>query len=157
MEPADIRKLHTGLVSYDLDGVIAEKKEIKKDKSWGKMNGLERKTYLHSTLHSYATSTVILRPIERYIIVTARKEDKEVVETTLHWLRQNKISPVGIFFLNKPRSITNVGKFKANVVTSLNAECHIEDNKKVLQEMKKYLPKNFPLYYFDGHTISLYS
>lgn len=144
------------LVSFDLDGVIASCAKTQQTKTWGRMNGLERALYKEQQLINYTQATPLLVPTGNFIICTARKQEPRVIEATFSWLKKHRIEPRAVFFLNKGRTLENVGRYKADIVLGSGAQAHIEDNKEVLKRMKKILKERVELFYFNGKTIELF-
>jgi hypothetical protein len=142
------------IVSYDVDGVLAEKPPASK-KSWGKMNGeerRERKQYLNDW---YKNAASLIQPKEdKFYAISARKAEPHIYKISMDWLNANYNSRViELHLLRESRSIKNVAAFKSEVIINLNIERHYEDNKKVLKEMEKLLPPWIELYFWEKGMI----
>jgi hypothetical protein len=135
------------IVSYDIDGVLAEGPPPS-DKKWGRMNKYERADRKRFLVKWYRNAAPLLVPKEPYFIaVSARKYEGEVYAATKLWLDHyypNRV--VDIFLLEKSRSVINAANFKAEVMIRENVLIHYEDNKPVLNIMKKLAPN--VMYYF---------
>jgi predicted RNA binding protein with dsRBD fold (UPF0201 family) len=67
----------------------------------------------------------------------------------MNWL--NKYFPgrvISLSLLNVPRTVNNVVKFKNDVINSIGAIEHTEDNKKVLKGISK-INKTIKLYFWE--------
>jgi hypothetical protein len=137
------------LVSYDVDGVLAQQpppNEIK----WGLMNGEQRKQRLEFLDYWYANAKKLIEPKEnKFYAISARKNNPLTLRITKAWLNKNYPNKViDIYLLNKSRSVENVIQFKTAVIKHFNIQRHYEDNKKILKGIKNNLPE-IELYFWE--------
>lgn len=125
------------IVSYDIDGVLAEGPPPS-EKKWGKMNGAERHERKRFLVEWYRNAAPLLTPTEPYFFaVSARKFEPDVYAATKNWLDQRYSGRVvEIFLMEGSRSVVNAAKFKADILARNGVQIHYEDNKKVLRLMK---------------------
>ena len=137
------------IVSYDIDGVLAEGPPPS-EKKWGRMNKQERQDRKNYLVWWYANAEPLLSPKEPYFFaVSARKFEPDVYAATKQWLDNhfdNRV--VDIFLLDKSRSVANAAAFKVDVLKRNGVQIHYEDNKKVLKLMKLMLP-NVEYYFWE--------
>jgi hypothetical protein len=130
------------IVSYDIDGVLAEGPPPSA-KKWGKMNGAERSERKRFLVDWYRNAVPLLVPEEPYFFaVSARKFEPDVYSATQIWL--DTYYPkrvVETFLLSGSRSVINAATFKADIISRNNVQRHYEDNKKVLKIMKNINPE----------------
>ena len=135
------------IVSYDIDGVLAEGPPIS-EKKWGRMNKYERSDRKKFLVDWYRNASPLLIPKDPYFIaVSARKNEGEVYAATKEWLDRyypNRV--VELYLLEISRSVLNAATFKANIMIKENIQVHYEDNKPVLKIMKQLAPNVH--YYF---------
>lgn len=138
------------IVSYDIDGVLAEQPPPN-DKKWGHMNGDERKARKQFLYDWYENATALIQPTEdKFYAISARKREPRVWNITKDWL--NKYYPERVIdfrLLGESRTVENVVRFKAQTVLELGVQRHYEDNKKVLKGMRKLLPSEIELYFWE--------
>ena len=121
------------MIGYDIDGVLASK-PLPSDKKWGRMNGVERKTYKDSLLKQYAEAETLLIPTEPFIAISARKEEPTIRAITTNWLKDRYGDLVlDIALLPMSRSVENVVKFKNAAIVNYQITVFTEDNKKILK------------------------
>ena len=129
------------IVSYDIDGVLAEGPPPS-EKKWGRMNGEERKDRKKFLVEWYRNAKPLLVPKEPFFFaVSARKFEGEVYAATKKWLDHyypNRV--VEIYLMEGSRSVVNAATFKANIMIKENVQIHYEDNKPVLKIMKQLAP-----------------
>lgn len=138
------------IVSYDIDGVLAAQPPPN-DKKWGRMNGEERrdrKEFLHNW---YETAERLLVPTEKtFHAISARKREPRIFNITNDWMNKYYSGRVlSISLLGESRSVENVVQFKSQRVLELGVKRHYEDNKKVLRGMRKLLPDDVELYFWE--------
>lgn len=136
------------IVSYDIDGVLAEGPPIS-EKKWGQMNKYERSDKKRLLLDWYRKAKPLLVPKDPYFFaVSARKNEGEVYAATKAWLDfYYPKRVIEIYLLEfKSRSVINAATFKANIMIKENVQVHYEDNKQVLKIMKELAPN--VQYYF---------
>lgn len=138
------------IVSYDIDGVLAEQPPPS-NKKWGKMKGDERKNRKNFLLSWYMEAKPLLNPKEQtFHAISARKNEETILKITNYWLKKYYPDRVLSFhLLNTSRNIENVVEFKANTILRLNVKRHYEDNKTVLKGLKKQLPSFIELYFWE--------
>ena len=138
------------IVSYDIDGVLAEKPPASEVK-WGKMKKEERDARRHFLCYWYKNASPLLIPKEdKFYAISARKNDMETAGATKMWLNKYYNTRVlGLCLLSESRTIENVVKFKSKMVSSLNIKRHYEDNKKVLKGMRAILPASIELFFWE--------
>lgn len=138
------------IVSYDIDGVLAEQPPPSSIK-WGKMNGEQRKERKRFLVNWYKTATPLLFPKEQeFYAISARKLEPAVYDATENWLQTHYPDRVlNVYLLNNSRTVENAAKFKSNIIIDCGIERHYEDNKKVLKLMKKLLPENVELFFWE--------
>lgn len=126
--------------AFDLDGVLAAKPP-ERGKKWGKMNGDERQKWRDFLLRWYSQASVLIRPKkENFIVITARKNNPEVIEATNAWFKESFGFIPTIFFLDGARTTENVIKFKAKILEENGINLYFEDNLAILKGLKKLLP-----------------
>lgn len=137
--------------AYDMDGVICEAPK-ENEKSFFKMNGVERKERNAYLRHHYAYAAPLHIPAEEsLIIITARKFHKPVQNFTRFWTTKHlRGKEIQIHFLREARTIKNVAKFKNRVIAELGITDFVEDNLRVLKEMKKQGTTALRLHYFEN-------
>lgn len=138
------------IVSYDIDGVLAEQPPPNA-KKWGHMNGEERrarKEFLHDW---YTNAGKLIIPKEAtFHTISARKREPRIYNITKAWMDANYPDQVlSITLLDNTRTVENVVKYKAQTVLDLGVQRHYEDNKKVLRGMRKILPPEVELYFWE--------
>jgi hypothetical protein len=138
------------IVSYDIDGVLAAQPPAN-DKKWGHMNGQERRDRKEFLYDWYEHATRLIEPVEdKFFAISARKKEPRVYEITKNWLDANYSGRVISFhLLNTSRTIENVVAYKSSKVMELGVQRHYEDNKKVLRGMRKVLPQEIELYFWE--------
>lgn len=138
------------IVSYDIDGVLAAQPPAS-EKKWGHMGGAERKARKDFLYDWYENAERLLLPKEaEFFAISARKREPRVFEITRTWLNKyygNRVK--GFYLLGTSRTIENVVKFKSEMVIELGVKRHYEDNKKVLKGMRKLLPADVELYFWE--------
>lgn len=138
------------IVSYDIDGVLAEQPPASEIK-WGRMNGSLRKERKEFLYDWYEHARPLLMPSEeKFYAISARKLDPRNYTITKNWLEKyhsNKV--IDFYLLNESRSVENVVNFKSRTVLELGIQRHYEDNKKVLKGMSKILPSSVELYFWE--------
>ena len=127
--------------AYDLDGVLAVQPP-KREKTWGKMKGPERKAHLEWLVRWYKDAPPIHKPREAaFLVITARKDNPEVRQATEDWLRRTFPSRVyKLFMLQESRSIKNVLRFKSRILMEHNIEDYVEDNREVVKGLRPLVP-----------------
>ena len=142
------------IVSYDIDGVLAEQPP-QSPKKWGQMNGAERQQRKKYLYHWYANANRLLNPLENeFFAISARKSDPVVFGITNRWLDAHFPGRVKrCFLLQDSRTVENVIQFKSSVIQSYGIQRHYEDNKVVLRGMRKILPKNIELFFWEKGMI----
>jgi hypothetical protein len=139
------------IVSYDIDGVLAEGPPPS-EKKWGRMNKYERIDRKRFLVNWYKEAKPLLVPVEtNFYAVSARKFEADVYAATKEWLEHyypNRV--IGIFLLEGSRSVVNAATFKASVLLEHNVQKHYEDNKKVLKLMKELNPNVEYYFWKDG-------
>lgn len=138
------------IVSYDVDGVLAEKPPAA-DKKWGKMNGRERNERKQFLNDWYRNAIPLIQPKEeKFYAISARKAEPNIYNITMSWLEKHYPGRViDLYLLNGSRTVENVAEFKASTVVSLNIARHYEDNKKVLRAMSKRIPPSVELRFWE--------
>ena len=138
------------IVSYDIDGVLAAQPPPN-EKKWGRMNGAERKARKEFLIDWYTNAEKLIEPAETtFHAISARKNEPRVYEGTKNWL--NRYYPervISFHLLGVSRSVANVVVYKAGKVLELGVARHYEDNKKVLRGMRKILPNEIELYFWE--------
>ena len=138
------------IVSYDIDGVLADQPPPN-SKKWGHMNGEERKARKDFLYDWYTNATALIQPKEdKFYAISARKREPRVWNITKDWL--NKYYPERVIdfrLLGDSRTVENVVRFKSQMVLELGVQRHYEDNKKVLKGMRKLLPSEVELYFWE--------
>lgn len=135
-------------VAYDLDGVlaVAPPPNVKK---WGLMNGAERRARVEFLEQHYKAAKVILRPSEKFWVISARKESARAVSEA--WLARHFGSRFqGLFLLNTSRSTDNVVEFKSRVILREGFRRFTEDNLTVIRRINRRCADCCACYYFDG-------
>jgi len=138
------------IVSYDIDGVLAEQPPAN-SKKWGKMNGEERRGRKDFLYEWYTNAIQLINPAEdTFYAISARKGEPRIWEITKNWLDTYYPDRVIEFrLLLDCRTVENVVKFKSQTVLDLGVQRHYEDNKKVLRGMRKLLPPEIELYFWE--------
>jgi hypothetical protein len=138
------------IVSYDIDGVLADKPPASNLK-WGKMNGEQRQERKKFLVDWYINATPLIQPKEeKFYAISARKLEPNVFDATEKWLNTHYTNRVIDFFLlRESRTVENAARFKASIVCELGIMRHYEDNKKVLKEMRKHIPNNVELFFWE--------
>jgi hypothetical protein len=138
------------IVSYDIDGVLAAQPPPN-EKKWGRMNGTERKARKEFLIDWYTNAEKLIEPTETtFHAISARKREPRVYEVTKDWL--NEYYPervISFHLLGESRSVVNVVAYKSSKVLELGVSRHYEDNKKVLRGMRKILPVDIELYFWE--------
>lgn len=138
------------IVSYDIDGVLAAQPPAN-EKKWGHMNGAERKARKEFLYNWYTNAEKLIEPVEEtFYAISARKREPRVYDITNEWL--NKYYPkrvISFHLLGESRTVANVIQYKSNKVLELGVKRHYEDNKKVLRGMRKILPSEIELYFWE--------
>ncbi len=137
--------------AYDFDGVICQAPQ-EAEKSMYKMSGQERKDRNAYLKHHYGHAIPLLKPTEEeVIIITARKGHKPVRQLTGFWCNKHLHGKhVTVHFLQENRTIPNVAKHKNKVIAEFGITDFIEDNWKVLTEMKKQGTAAQRLHFFEN-------
>lgn len=137
-----------------MDGVLAVGPQ-QNETPWRHMKGLQRKAHLDSLIEWYANAPRIYAPSEpAFLIVTARKNSAAVREATLNWIHgafPNQI--VTLEMLDKSRSIENVVEFKTAVLRKYQVEDYTEDNRKIVNALRKTVPKCRVWHFKNGQQI----
>jgi hypothetical protein len=138
------------IVSYDIDGVLAEQPPPS-SKKWGHMKGWERNERKEFLLDWYCNAKQLLIPSEeKFHAISARKGETPIFAATQSWLAKYYGDRVISFhLLQDSRTIENVVKFKTQTVLNLGVQRHYEDNRKVLSGMRKKLPLEVELYFWE--------
>lgn len=138
------------IVSYDIDGVLAEQPPPSQTK-WGKMNGEQRRERKRFLVDWYKNATPLLSPKEQeFYAISARKLEPSVYDATERWLEAHYPNRVlNVYLLNDSRTVENAAKFKSDIILECNIQRHYEDNKKVLKIMRKHLPANIELFFWE--------
>lgn len=138
------------IVSYDIDGVLAEQPPPN-SKKWGHMDGAERRARKEFLYDWYANATPLIQPKEdKFYAISARKREPRVWNITKDWLNKYYSERVIDFrLLGESRTVENVVRFKSQTVLELGVQRHYEDNKKVLKGMRKLLPSEIELYFWE--------
>lgn len=138
------------IVSYDIDGVLAAQPPANEIK-WGKMNGEQRKARKEFLYDWYANAERLIEPVEQtFHAISARKAESVVYNITEQWLNKNYPGRIISFhLLTDSRTVENVVRYKSNKVLELGVQRHYEDNKKVLAGMRKRLPDEIELYFWE--------
>lgn len=138
------------IVSYDIDGVLAEQPPAN-EKKWGHMNGAERKARKEFLYDWYDNAEKLIEPAEdQFYAISARKRQPRIHTITKDWLHKyygDRI--ISFHLLGEPRTVENVVRYKTETVLSLGVQRHYEDNKKVLRGMRKLLPPEIELYFWE--------
>jgi hypothetical protein len=139
------------IVSYDIDGVLAAQPPPN-EKKWGHMNGEERRARKEFLYDWYSNAERLLLPKEdKFYAISARKREPRVFNITKDWLNKYYSERVLSFhLLGDPRTVENVVRFKSQTVLDLEVQRHYEDNKKVLRGMRKLLPSEIELYFWEN-------
>ena len=129
------------IVSYDIDGVLAEGPPPS-EKKWGRMNKQEREERKRKLVYYYRNARKLLEPEEPFFIaVSARKFEPDVYAATKLWMDEHfGKRVVDIYLLDKSRSVANAAAFKVSILKANGVQIHYEDNKKVLKLMKMMHP-----------------
>jgi hypothetical protein len=125
------------LIGYDLDGVIC-RNSPKRKKPFFKQTGAERKEYQEERLIHFKNVEVKLKPMEEFIIITARKLKEKVV--TLEWLKKNNLNPKEVYFLEGTKTRENIIKYKAGVINKNKLEKYYDDDEKICKKLVKLCP-----------------
>lgn len=143
------------IVSYDIDGVLAAQPPANTIK-WGRMNGEQRRARKEFLNDWYASAERLIEPVENtFHAISARKAEDKIQQITRNWLDQNYPNRVISFhLLTTTRSVENVVKFKSEKMIDLGIQRHYEDNKKVLRGMRKILPPEIELYFWQKGMIT---
>lgn len=138
-------------VAYDLDGVLAEAPPPM-TKKYQHMNGEERKQYKHDKMQHYANAAILLTPSEdKFLVITARKHDPEIIAITKYWLQQNlpdKEIEICFFQSLVRKTYDSVGKFKVEKLKEHKVKQYTEDNKTILKIIHRLAP-SIALYYYE--------
>lgn len=142
------------IVSYDVDGVLAEKPPAS-EKKWGRMNGRERNERKQFLQDWYRNAVPLLQPDEEYFYaISARKAEPIIYNITFSWLNKHYSGRIlDLYLLNGSRTVENVSEFKSQTIINLNITRHYEDNKKVLRGMSKRIPDWIELYFWEKGMI----
>jgi hypothetical protein len=137
-------------VSYDIDGVLAAQPPAN-DKKWGHMDGAERRARKEFLYDWYANAEKLIEPVEQeFYAISARKREPRIHTITNDWLNKYYSKRVLAFYLlGTSRTVENVVRFKSETVLELGVQRHYEDNKKVLRGMRKILPPEVELYFWE--------
>jgi hypothetical protein len=138
------------VVSYDIDGVLAAQPP-QSEMKWGKMNGVQRKARKDFLYEWYENAEKLIEPVEtQFYAISARKREPRIHTITKDWLNKYYDGRVISFhLLDNTRTVENVVRFKSQKVLELGIQRHYEDNKKVLRGMRKLLPQNIELYFWE--------
>lgn len=137
-------------VSYDIDGVLAAQPPAN-DKKWGHMDGTERRARKDFLYDWYTNAEKLIEPAEQeFYAISARKREPRIHTITKDWLNKYYGKRVLAFYLlGTSRTVENVVRFKSETVLELGVQRHYEDNKKVLRGMRKVLPPEVELYFWE--------
>jgi len=137
-------------VSYDIDGVLATQPPAN-EKKWGHMDGAERRARKEFLYDWYTNAEKLIEPAEtEFFAISARKREPRIHTITKDWLNKYYGTRVLAFYLlGTSRTVENVVKFKSETVLELGVQRHYEDNKKVLRGMRKILPPEVELYFWE--------
>lgn len=126
------------VAAYDLDGVLSTSPPPS-DKPWGRMNGLQRKQRKEDLLRFYRLATRLFEPPEeKFVVITARKDDPSVVHVTSQWLEAQFPKRIThLYMLVGARTVENVVEFKARSLRDCAATDFHEDNLRVLKGLEK--------------------
>ncbi len=138
------------IVSYDIDGVLAAQPPANETK-WGRMNGEQRRARKDFLYEWYASAERLIEPVEEtFHAISARKAESKIHHITKEWLDKNYAGRVLSFhLLTDTRTVENVVNYKTSKVLELGVQRHYEDNKKVLRGMRKKLPPEVELYFWE--------
>lgn len=138
------------IVSYDIDGVLAAQPPAN-EKKWGHMDGAERRARKEFLYDWYANAEKLIEPAEQeFYAISARKREPRIHTITKDWLNKYYGKRVLAFYLlGTSRTVENVVQFKSETVLELGVQRHYEDNKKVLRGMRKVLPPEVELYFWE--------
>lgn len=138
------------IVSYDIDGVLAAQPPANEIK-WGRMNGEQRRARKDFLYDWYTEAERLIEPEEpTFHAISARKAENKIQQITKQWLETNYPGRVISFhLLTDTRTVENVVRYKTAKVLELGVQRHYEDNKKVLRGMRKLLPPEVELYFWE--------
>lgn len=125
------------IYGYDLDGVLAIM--CKRDKPYSKQKKYEREEFEQKRKEMYQNSPLLITPLKPFYIISGRKEKyKEISDL---WLTKNKLNPIKTFYLQGSKNFENILKFKIDKIRENKINIYYEDDKKLINEIQKALPK----------------
>jgi len=132
------------IIGFDLDGVLCEKQNIYKPKSWRYMNGEERRQYQARRAQHIRTAkpSVINAPLFKEcidpVIITGRKlKDKPGTE---EWVNRYTDKEPTIYYLEGEKTRQNMIKHKAATINKLGVEVYYEDDIKIIRGLYRLCP-----------------
>lgn len=132
-----VKKSVKPVVGYDLDGVIVVL--LKRDKSYFKQTGAERKLYMEKKVYLYTHSPLLLRPKEKeFFVITARKPKYRTL--TLRYFEKHNIRPSGLFMMDNSLTFDNIVEFKTARLASLGVTKYHDDDIKLIKALQANLP-----------------
>ena len=123
------------LIGYDLDGVICANSP-KRDKPFIKQNSKEREEYSKKRITHCLTAKLMFRPIDDFVIITARKKEDEKI-ATFAWLKEHNLAPINVYFLTGVKTRENIIKFKAKIINDLQLIEFSDDDPKIVKGLSK--------------------
>lgn len=138
------------IIGTDFDGVICEKIYTEKEKSWGHMNGAERKDYLRrnrADLEAAKPLNVEFFRGKKFIIITSRKP--ETAALTKRWLKQYNLTPLHICHMTYSKSYENSIRHKSEMINAYKLKIFYEDCKVTYKGLVEKCP-NCKVVFVDG-------
>lgn len=126
------------IVGYDFDGVLAVQPPDT-GIPWRKMNGAQRKEKKDWLIRWYTNAPQLFIPNENeFVVITARKNTPEIFEISVNWLRQRLPGKsFNLEMLKESRNIENVVAFKSEVINRYGLKDYTEDNRVVVNALRK--------------------
>lgn len=127
--------------AFDLDGVLCEPFAPSTTKAWRRMNGQERAQRKEEQASFYVNARPLLDPEpRRFHVITARK-DSSARRQTEAWLGKHLPGRViQLHMLTEGRTIENVVRFKSAVLRDVGAKDYAEDNRIIVNALRKAVP-----------------
>lgn len=143
--------------AYDCDGVLASI-AVKRDKTWGRMLGPERRAWQATLMAAYSTATPLLIPedTEQFDVITARKPD--AVPLTMQWLAKHFPGRVRNLHSLPPgvgRNVENVVNWKATVILANGYENFTEDYRPVVCGIRLIVGDRCRVWHFKSGAMTL--
>lgn len=124
--------------AYDLDGVLCPL--LEREKKYFEQNKAERELHESKKIEHFKTAKLLIRPLEKdfYIISARRNKYRDITE---RWLKDKRLNYKELILMEGTLTFGNIIDFKYKALKDNNIERYYEDDPKIIQYLKKKLPK----------------